>query len=112
MAGAPPDDGRTMDGLDSTLAFKLGSWEARLSSIEESLKKSCEADQRLENKLENLVDKFTQAIKDLDNRYAPKEGCLREKSVTRREVAVMATTIAIAIDLFGLVLAGLAIYFH
>ena len=110
MSVSPPDDGRTMDGLDNTLAFRLGSWEARLSSIEESLKKSCEADQRLENKLENLVDKFTQAIKDLDNRYAPKEGCLREKAVTRREVAAMATTIAI--DLFGLGLAGLAIYFH
>ena len=112
MAGAPPDDGRIMDGLDSTLAFKLGSWEARLTSIEESLRKSCEADQRLENKIENLVDNFTQAIKDLDTRYAPKEGCLRERAVTRREVAVMATTIAIAIDLVGLVLAGLAIYFH
>lgn len=107
MAGSP--DENHYDGIDSTLAFKLGSWEARLVSIEESLKKSNESSQRLEDRLESLVDKFEGAIKGLDNRYAQKEGCLREKSVTRREVAVIATGIGLFINMLALLA---QVYFH
>ena len=106
--GGSPDDNR-LDSIDSTLAFKLGSWEARLVSIEESLRKSNESSQRLEDRLDTLVDKFEGAIKGLDNRYAQKEGCLREKAVTRREVAAIATGIGLLIN--ALMLAA-QIYFH
>lgn len=98
-----------MGDLTDVIAYRFGSMEARLTSIEESLSEARDAAIRREERLELLVQEFRQAIRDLDSRYAPKEGCLREKVVTRREVAAISTGIGLLINAIML---ALTIYFH
>ena len=98
-----------MGDLTDAIAYRFGSMEARLTSIEESLSEARDAAIRRDERLELLVQEFRQAIRDLDNRYAQKEGCLREKSVTRREVAVIATGIGLFINMLALLA---QVYFH
>ena len=102
-------DCRNLGDLTDAIAYRFGSMEARLTSIEESLSEARDAAIRRDERLELLVQEFRQAIRDLDSRYAPKEGCLRDKVVTRREVAVISTGIGLLINALMLFV---TFYFH